>query len=66
MQLRIAQTYIVKQAGEILDDELHCLLVEPLLPGVRLHCLIDACYSGRLPSVRVFSAYCLTGCLLSE
>jgi hypothetical protein len=35
-----------KEAGEILEDELNRLLVHPLLPGVRLHCLIDACYSG--------------------
>jgi hypothetical protein len=34
------------QAGEVLEDELNYLLVHSLMAGVRLHCLIDACYSG--------------------
>ncbi len=34
------------QAGEILEDELNLLLVSSLIPGVRLHCFIDACYTG--------------------
>ena len=34
------------QAGEIVDEELNSILVHPLLAGVRLHCLIDACHSG--------------------
>lgn len=35
-----------KTAGQIVDDELNELLVKPLLPGVTLHALIDACHSG--------------------
>lgn len=30
----------------IVDDELNALMVAPLLPGVTLHALIDACHSG--------------------
>jgi len=33
-------------AGQIVDDELNERLVKPLLPGVTLHALIDACHSG--------------------
>ncbi len=36
----------VLQGGQIVDDELNQLLVNPLRPGVRLHCIIDACHSG--------------------
>jgi hypothetical protein len=35
-----------KTAGQIVDDELHNLLVRPLPAGVVLHCVIDACHSG--------------------
>eukprot|EP00879_Flechtneria_rotunda_P001214 GHRR01001361.1.p1 GENE.GHRR01001361.1~~GHRR01001361.1.p1 ORF type:complete len:431 (+),score=130.21 GHRR01001361.1:238-1530(+) len=35
-----------KRAGMIVDDELNALLVRPLMPGVTLHALIDACHSG--------------------
>jgi hypothetical protein len=34
------------QGGQIVDDELNQLLVNPLRPGVRLHAIIDACHSG--------------------
>lgn len=34
------------QAGQIVDDEVNAVLVNPLLPGVRLHAVIDACHSG--------------------
>ena len=34
------------QAGQIVDDELNAVLVNPLGPGVRLHAVIDACHSG--------------------
>lgn len=34
------------QAGQIIDDDLNRLLVNPLPPGVRLHAIIDACHSG--------------------
>lgn len=34
------------QAGQIVDDEINAVLVNPLLPGVRLHAVIDACHSG--------------------
>ncbi len=29
-----------------MDDELNALMVRPLLPGVTLHAVIDACHSG--------------------
>ncbi|XP_057721405.1 metacaspase-1 [Arachis stenosperma] len=32
--------------GMIVDDEINATIVRPLLPGVRLHALIDACHSG--------------------
>lgn len=35
-----------KQAGQIVDDELNRLLIRPLLPGVTLNAVIDACHSG--------------------
>lgn len=35
-----------EQAGHIVDDEIHDLLVRPLLPGVRLTTLFDSCHSG--------------------
>ena len=35
-----------KQAGHIVDDEMHHLLVRPLQPGVRLTCIFDCCHSG--------------------
>lgn len=34
------------QGGQLVDDELNQLLVNPLPPGVRLHAIIDACHSG--------------------
>lgn len=30
----------------IIDDEINRLLVNPLMPNVRLHAVIDACHSG--------------------
>ncbi|PNS21275.1 hypothetical protein CAC42_1054 [Sphaceloma murrayae] len=35
-----------RQAGHIVDDELHNLLVRPLQPGVRLTAIFDSCHSG--------------------
>lgn len=35
-----------RHAGQIVDDELNALMVRPLLPGVTLHAVIDACHSG--------------------
>ncbi|KAL4438686.1 hypothetical protein ABPG77_006290 [Micractinium sp. CCAP 211/92] len=35
-----------KQAGEIVDDELNRMLINPLPTGVKLHAIIDACHSG--------------------
>jgi hypothetical protein len=32
--------------GEILDDEINNIIVRPLVHGVRLHAIIDACRSG--------------------
>ncbi|KAJ9226710.1 hypothetical protein DTO027B5_1954 [Paecilomyces variotii] len=33
-------------AGHIVDDDMHDIMVRPLLPGVRLTALFDACHSG--------------------
>ena len=35
-----------KEAGHILDDEMHTILVNPLKSGVRLTCIFDSCHSG--------------------
>jgi len=35
-----------EQAGQITDNELHQVLVEPLPAGVRLTCIFDSCHSG--------------------
>ena len=35
-----------QRAGEILDDELHAILVRPLVRGVRLTAIFDSCHSG--------------------
>ncbi|KKA24348.1 hypothetical protein T310_1633 [Rasamsonia emersonii CBS 393.64] len=35
-----------KVAGHIVDDEMHDILVKPLLPGVRLTAIFDSCHSG--------------------
>ncbi|KAF8997281.1 peptidase C14, caspase catalytic [Cyathus striatus] len=35
-----------KQTKEIIDNELHKILVEPLPPGCRLTAVFDACHSG--------------------
>ena len=35
-----------ERAGQIVDDELHELLVQSLPEGVRLTCLFDCCHSG--------------------
>ncbi|KAL1873782.1 Ca(2+)-dependent cysteine protease [Paecilomyces lecythidis] len=32
--------------GHIVDDDMHNIMVRPLLPGVRLTALFDACHSG--------------------
>ncbi|PSR99290.1 caspase domain-domain-containing protein [Coniella lustricola] len=35
-----------KQAGHIVDDQIHAICVAPLQPGVRLTCIFDSCHSG--------------------
>jgi hypothetical protein len=35
-----------QQAGQITDDEIHNIVVRPLMPGVRLTALFDSCHSG--------------------
>ncbi|EEY18359.1 metacaspase-1 [Verticillium alfalfae VaMs.102] len=35
-----------KEAGHIVDDEMHRIMVKPLLPGVRLTAIFDSCHSG--------------------
>ncbi|CAL4939731.1 unnamed protein product [Urochloa decumbens] len=34
------------QRGPILDDEINETIVRPLVPGARLHAVVDACYSA--------------------
>jgi hypothetical protein len=35
-----------QQSGDIRDDEINDIIVRPLVHGVRLHAIIDACRSG--------------------
>ncbi|KAK4987196.1 Ca(2+)-dependent cysteine protease [Elasticomyces elasticus] len=35
-----------RQAGHIVDDEMHRIMVQSLLPGVRLTAIFDSCHSG--------------------
>ena len=35
-----------ERAGQIVDDEMHAIMVRPLPPGVRLTALFDSCHSG--------------------
>lgn len=35
-----------QSAGQIVDDHLNAAMVRPLLPGVTLHAVVDACHSG--------------------
>lgn len=35
-----------RQAGHIVDDEMHRIMVNPLKPGVRLTAIFDSCHSG--------------------
>jgi hypothetical protein len=35
-----------KQAGMIVDDEMHWIMVKPLSPGCRLTAIFDCCHSG--------------------
>ncbi|KAK3111791.1 Ca(2+)-dependent cysteine protease [Teratosphaeriaceae sp. CCFEE 6253] len=35
-----------RQAGHIVDDEMHRVMVAPLQPGVRLTAIFDSCHSG--------------------
>ncbi|KAK2767150.1 Ca(2+)-dependent cysteine protease [Onygenales sp. PD_12] len=35
-----------RQAGHIVDDEMHRIMVKSLLPGVRLTAIFDSCHSG--------------------
>jgi len=37
-----------KRKGEIIDDDLHNLLVKPLPKGVRLTAIFDSCHSGTI------------------
>ncbi|KAL6759392.1 metacaspase type I [Haematococcus lacustris] len=44
-------------AGQIVDDELNLLLVRPLLPGVNLHAVVDACHSGTVMDLAYRTKY---------
>lgn len=35
-----------RQAGHIVDDDMHSIMVSPLPPGVRLTAIFDSCHSG--------------------
>lgn len=35
-----------RQVSHIVDDEMHDIMVKPLLPGVRLTAIFDSCHSG--------------------
>ncbi|KAK2880682.1 hypothetical protein FQN49_000451 [Arthroderma sp. PD_2] len=35
-----------QKAGHLVDDEMHSIMVRPLLPGVRLTAIFDSCHSG--------------------
>ncbi|KGO73720.1 Peptidase C14, caspase catalytic [Penicillium italicum] len=35
-----------RQAGHIVDDDMHAIMVRPLRPGVRLTAIFDSCHSG--------------------
>jgi metacaspase-1 len=35
-----------KEAGMILDDEMHAIMVKPLPAGCRLTAIYDSCHSG--------------------
>ncbi|KAL2752217.1 hypothetical protein ACRALDRAFT_1078245 [Sodiomyces alcalophilus JCM 7366] len=35
-----------RQTGHITDDEMHRIMVKPLVPGVRLTAIFDSCHSG--------------------
>ncbi|KZV90872.1 peptidase C14 [Exidia glandulosa HHB12029] len=35
-----------EQAGHIIDDEMHAIMVQPLPPGCRLTAIFDCCHSG--------------------
>ena len=35
-----------RQAGHIVDDEMHRVMVQSLMPGVRLTAIFDSCHSG--------------------
>lgn len=54
-----------KYAGEIIDDELNRLLVNPLPAGVKLHAIIDACHSGSVMDLP-YTATCHAGYLRWE
>jgi metacaspase-1 len=41
-----------QNTGEIIDDELHELIVRPLPAGVRLTAVFDSCHSGSVMDVR--------------
>jgi hypothetical protein len=48
-----------KQAGQIIDDEMHWIMVRPLPAGCRLTAIMDCCHSGSaldLPYEYVFAS----------
>lgn len=54
-----------RYAGEIIDDDINRILVNPLPQGVKLHAIIDACHSGSVLDLP-FTATCHHGYLRWE
>jgi len=50
-----------KMAGQITDDELNDRLIKPIMPGVTMNCIIDACHSG---NTYVQAEFCRPAALL--
>lgn len=47
--------------GKILDDEINETIVRPLVPGVKLHAIIDTCHSGTILDLRYLCRLSRTG-----
>ncbi|GJN41056.1 hypothetical protein PR202_gn00380 [Eleusine coracana subsp. coracana] len=49
------------QKGPILDDEINDAIVRPLVPGVKLHAIVDACHSAGVLDLSFLCRVCSTG-----
>lgn len=50
-----------EEKGKILDDEINETIVRPLVPGVKLHAIIDTCHSGTILDLRYLCRISRTG-----